>query len=84
MSKVTYKYGKESFSFETELQYDPQNESPDFQLEEHLMMEIKEHKLHLNPQSLGGFIHDVVFRDDNGVVAKITDFINLGNIVIRK
>jgi hypothetical protein len=84
MSKVTYKYGKDCFSFETELQYDPEIESPDFQLEEHLMMEIKEHKLHLNPQPLGCYIHDVVFQDDNGVIAEVTDFIKLGNIVIRK
>ncbi len=84
MSKVIYKYGKETYSFETELQYDSNVESPEFQLEEHLRMEIKEHKRHLDQQPENGYIRDVVFEDDSGLKAQITDFINIGNIIITK
>ena len=82
MSKVYYKVGEEAFSYESKLQF--LNKEHLFILEEHLREEIKEHKHHLNPQPRTGYIHDVEFVDDNGIVGTISDFITPGNLTIKE
>ena len=81
MSTVKYKVGSKCYGFETQLHYIDKEHM--FQLEEHLMMEIKEHKHHLNPQPCTGYIHEVVFIDDNGIVGTIKDFKTVGNLIIE-
>lgn len=74
--------GQESFGFHTDLQFISDEQR--FQLEEHLMVEIKEHKNHLNSQPCSGFIHDVLFIDDNGIIATVSDFKEPGNLEIKR
>lgn len=82
MSKVTFKIGKAQFSFETNLQY--VSEEQIFQLEEKLLMEIKQHKRFLTEQLNNGYIHDVVFEDEHGYKGKVNSFEELGNMKIEK
>lgn len=81
MGIVKYKVGEETFGFETDLQI--VSDEALFSLEEHLMEEIKGHKHHLNPQPRCGYIHDVVFEDDNKLIATVKDFTKLGNLILK-
>ncbi|MBO6287177.1 MAG: hypothetical protein J6M94_01145 [Prevotella sp.] len=81
MSKVIYMVGEALFSFESNLQYVSGGE---FQLEEKLLMEIKEHKHYLTEQLQKGYIHDVVFEDEHGYKGKVNSFEELGNMKIEK
>ena len=82
MSKVKYMVGNQEYYFETNLQIISKEQL--FQVEEHLMEEAKEHKIHLNPQPKFGYIHNLIFEDDNGFVAKVADFKKPGNMSVYK
>lgn len=82
MSKITYMVGDAQFSFDTNLQYVSENQL--FQLEEKLLMEIKEHKHFLAKQLSNGIIHDVYFEDDKGIIGTVKDFKEFGNLIIKK
>lgn len=77
MSKVIYMVGEALFSFESNLQYVSGGE---FQLEEKLLMEIKEHKHYLTEQLQKGYIHDVLFDDEQGIKGTIDSFEELGKM----
>lgn len=74
MSKVTYKVGNKEFLFETNLQIVNL-----LAVETCLIEEIKKHKLKNN---IAGKIKDIVFQDDNGLVAVANDFEKIDTLTI--
>ena len=78
MSSVTYMIGNEVLGFETELQYT--SEEDEFKLGEKLLVEIKEHLSHVKSYLQKGYIHDVVFKDNNGIIAKAKNFKDINTL----
>lgn len=81
MSIVRFKFGDNTYRYESDLHFSSEVENPDLDLGEHLYVEIKEKLPYIDPRPTSGYIHDIEFEDDNGIKKAIRDFIMPENFI---